>query len=272
MRREFFIALLTIAFFMNPAGDASAEEQSVCMSREPAISIPGCTEDINSGKLSGADLAWTFGLRGAQYHTTGKLDLALSDYSAAIHIDPSNALMFAMRGRIHEERENFGQALDDYNAAIKLDSKDPTFFILRGGLHDLKRDFQAGLADFSTAIILAPDHPEAHNGRCWLRATFGRELPEALDDCNNAIKIISDDPDFLDSRGFVYFRMRRYDDAIADYNAALKIAPQKAHSLFGRGLAKLGKGDQAGSAADIAAAKAINADIAARYESYGVRP
>jgi hypothetical protein len=49
---------------------------------------------------------------------------------------------------------------------------------------------------------------------------------------------------------------RGFDEAIADYDAALKLNPKMAASLYGRGLAKQKNGDQAGGDADIAAAKA----------------
>ena len=46
--------------------------------------------------------------------------------------------------------------------------------------------------------------------------------------------------------------------------------PKDANSLYGRGMAKLKSGDRAGGDADIAAAKAINPDIAEVYVGYGV--
>ena len=55
-------------------------------------------------------------------------------------------------------------------------------------------------------------------------------------------------PDYvnaLDSRGFVRLRAGQYDNAIADYDAALKLEPNKVASLYGRGMAKRRKGDYA---------------------------
>jgi hypothetical protein len=43
--------------------------------------------------------------------------------------------------------------------------------------------------------------------------------------------------------------------AIADFDAALKAEPAMASSLYGRGLAKRRRGDDAGGEADIAAAR-----------------
>lgn len=75
----------------------------------------------------------------------------------------------------------------------------------------------------------------------------------------------------MDSRGFVYLRLNRLDDAIADYDAGLKINPRTAASLYGRGIAKLRKGDTAAGQADIVAAKAAKAEIAEEFAKYGVK-
>jgi hypothetical protein len=64
--------------------------------------------------------------------------------------------------------------------------------------------------------------------------------------------------------------LHRYDEALADYNAALKLAPKLANSLYGRGMTKLKKGDPTGDA-DIAAAKAIRPDIADKMARYGMK-
>ena len=63
----------------------------------------------------------------------------------------------------------------------------------------------------------------------------------------------------------------RLDDAIADYDAALKLSPKLAGSLYGRGLARLRKGNTDDGNADIAAAKAIQSDVAEEFARYGVK-
>jgi hypothetical protein len=65
--------------------------------------------------------------------------------------------------------------------------------------------------------------------------------------------------------------MGQWGSAIDDYNEALQFNPKLASSLYGRGLAKLKKGDTTGGDADIAAAKAIEANIAADFARYGVQ-
>ena len=89
--------------------------------------------------------------------------------------------------------------------------------------------------------------------------------------CNESLRLQPDDVLALDSRGFTFLKMGRLDRAIADYDVALKLDPKLAGSLYGRGIAKLRRGEAAGGNSDVAAAKAIRPDIAETFEHYGVK-
>ena len=65
--------------------------------------------------------------------------------------------------------------------------------------------------------------------------------------------------------------MGQLDAAIGDYDFALRSDPKLANALYGRGLAKLRKGDSAGSDRDISAAKTIEATIGDQFMRYGVQ-
>jgi tetratricopeptide (TPR) repeat protein len=66
-------------------------------------------------------------------------------------------------------------------------------------------------------------------------------------------------------------KMGQFDTAIDDYNSALRFEPKLASALYGRGLAKLKKGDKIGSDVDISAAKTIQERIADEFARYGVQ-
>ncbi len=96
------------------------------------------------------------------------------------------------------------------------------------------------------------------------RAIAG-QLDPALVDCNESLRLRPDHAPTLDRRALVQLRHGRFDDAIDDYDAALKLSPNLPGALHGRGLARQKKGDNAGADADMAAAKAIDAGIAAKF-------
>jgi tetratricopeptide (TPR) repeat protein len=79
------------------------------------------------------------------------------------------------------------------------------------------------------------------------------------------------DATVLADRGDIYLRLGRYPAAIADFDAALRISPQYAAALYGRGLTKRALGDAAGADADIAAAQRIDPDVARDFEGDGIK-
>jgi len=94
-------------------------------------------------------------------------------------------------------------------------------------------------------------------------------LKPALADCNQALRLTPNNPATLDSRAFIFLKMTNFDAAVSDYDAALQSNPKLAFALYGRGLARLRNDDPSGEA-DMAAAKAIQADIAEEYARYGM--
>src|SRR5215467_5168656 len=196
--------------------------------------IDGCSAVIKAARDKGDKLAEAFNNRGVAYDKNGEYDRAILDYDQAIKLKPS-AEGYFNRGNAHLVKGHYDHAIDDYNQAIKL-----------------KADFAA-----------------AFDNRCWARAVAGI-LKQALADCNQALRLMPNNAATLDSRGFVFLKMTNFDAAVSDYDAALRINPKLAFALYGRGLARLKNEDPSGEA-DIAAAKALQADIAEEYARYGMQ-
>jgi tetratricopeptide (TPR) repeat protein len=159
----------------------------------------------------------------------------------------------------------------DYDKAIQINPKSAFAFNNRGASHQRKGDYAKASADYGEVTKLQPNNADAWSARCWVRAAGGREVQQALADCNQALKIKADAPDVRDTRGFVNLKLGKVDDAIKDYDAALKLDPKLAGALYGRGLARIKKGDRNGGNADISASRAIKSDIAEEFARYGLR-
>jgi len=229
------IGCAALAMTASPAEAQTQQQIDWCVNNGNAFSgdlaIGGCTASIQSGRWSGKDLVWAFINRGNAYVDKKDHDLAIADYDQAIRLDPKHALAFNGRGIAYRAKKDYDRAIADYDQAIRLD----------------------------------PNFASAFNSRCFARAVAGRELSQALADCNESLRLLPDQGHVLDSRGLVQLRLGAFDRAIADYDAALRKDPKRAHWLYGRGMAKLRSGDKAGGESDIEAAKAIQADIADVY-------
>ncbi len=132
--------------------------------------------------------------------------------------------------------------------------------------------FENALADLDGALKRKPADADLYKDRCWVRATWGRELFAALTDCDTSLQLAPGVPGTLASRALVFLRRADYASAIKDCDAALSKRPSFAPSLYMRGMAKRKSGDMPGGDADLAAAKAVDPKIAETYAGYGVTP
>lgn len=132
-------------------------------------------------------------------------------------------------------------------------------------------DKDGAIAAIDQAVAAGPGNPRLLNSRCWIKGTLNVALDTALKDCTRSIELSDSTTAALDSRAMVFFRMNRFDDALADLNAALDNAPGLAASLYMRGLI-LGRQGKAEGKADLAAARLINPRIDEDYKRYGIQP
>lgn len=113
---------------------------------------------------------------------------------------------------------------------------------------------------------------EARAMACRARAVLGQELDRALDECNTAARDRPGSPVVLEARGLVHLRLDNFDRAIQDFDKVLAEQPRNVWALYGRGLAKHGKGQAAAGDADINAAKGINPRIVSNAVARGFVP
>ncbi len=228
-----------------------------------ARQIEGCTFLIQRGiGYYGSNfIAWAYTKRGWANMATGERALAVSDYSKAIKTDPKYAPAYLQRAEVYIKKGDWELAIADYTKAIEAAPTDSYPYNSRGIAFQATGDARRAIADHSKAIELNPDFADAYSHRCSLRAELDSGLLLGLVDCDNAIRLKPDDAEFLDVRGFVYLRLKRFNEAMADLDAALKIDPKMDSALYTRGLVKKLKGDLLGANADIAAAKALSPEI-----------
>ena len=193
---------------------------------------------------------------------------SLSHPGQAIKLNTKFAAAYINRGVAYDYKGDYDRAIADYEQALKLKPSAEGHFN-RGNAHLAKREYDRAIDDYNQAIKLKADFGAAFDNRCWARAVVGILKP-ALADCNQALRLMPKNAATLDSRGFVYLKMSQFDAAVSDYDAALRINPKRAFALYGRGLARLKNEDTSGES-DVAAAKALQADIAEEYARYGMQ-
>lgn len=235
-----------------------------------AVRIAGCTALIDSGQGTTTSLAIAFNNRGNAHTAKGDYDRAIPDFDKSIKLDPTNAKPFNNRGAAYLRKGEYDLAIQSFDEAIKLKPNYGGAFANRAGAYLKKNAYDRAARDYDEAVRLEPNRASVWAGRCWTRAVLG-SLQEAMDDCRRALRQSPDDAATHDSLGLIHLKMDQFGTAIDDFSSALRFDPKLASALYGRGLAKLGKGDVAGSKADITAAKTIRAEIGDDFTRYGVK-
>lgn len=262
------IAWLLAAATMSYAASATAQDSSIvskidpCNNEDAAASdarIAACTVLIESNAGGAPLLTMAHNNRGIAYSRKGQYDQAIRDFDDSIKFDPTNDKAFNNRGVVYRTKGDYDRSIADFTEALKLNPDYANAFANRAESYQKKGDRERALSDLNEAIRLEPTMANAWNDRCWVRAQAGA-VQDALADCNEAVRL-GRTASRLDSRGFVYLKSSQWNQAIADYNAALSLNPKLASSLYGRGQAKLKSGDQSGGNADIAAAMATQPNI-----------
>lgn len=277
----------------NTRGKISAERQ-----------VSGCTALIESGKLSKVELGTAYGLRAFAHFLSSDTRRALADFAEAaalgpmpaeahlfrgdayimekdfaaaraslaeaIRLNPKFAAAYHRRGVSYAAEKDFARAIEEYDQAVKLDPAFAAAFRSRGFAYSDRGEFERAIVDFDRALQIEPKSSGSLNSRCWVRAILGRDLAAARSDCDQSLRLDQNDPDALNSRALVFFKLKQYSEAISDYDKALGIDPKDAGSLFGRGAAKHAAGNVGGGDADILAALAVRADVVDEYVRYGV--
>src|ERR1700734_1514700 len=108
-----------------PNGRTSVESQRCLMrvNETPELTIKYCSAAINSGSLSGSILASAFNNRGEAHFAKREYDLAIDDYTQAIHLNSELADAFDNRGVAYRIKGNYLKALQDFEQVIRVHPK-----------------------------------------------------------------------------------------------------------------------------------------------------
>ena len=198
-------------------------------------------------------------------------DAALADIDKALALEPKSSFAYVARARLRGQWKQPDLAMADAEKALELWPESYGARLVRYQLNQDAGHYDLAIKDLDNLIARRSDQAMLLNGRCWTRALANKDLDLALADCEASLKIAKD-PATLDSRAFVKLRKGDLPGSIADYDAALKLAPDQGASLFGRGVAKRRSGATAAGDADLAKARKIAPEIDKRFAGYGVTP
>ena len=210
------------------------------------------------------------GSRAIILEALGRYDEAAADAETAFGLSSNvqdafyQAYLLAYGGKPQE-------ALDLLDLVPVSDEETSDWVMARAIAQGLTGETDDALLMLQERVFEKPDEYNILNSQCWFSGLNAVALQEALSVCTRAIERASQPQAALDSRALVHYRMGDYDAALADLDAALKLQPSQAGSLFMRGIVMQAQGKKGGSKY-IEQALRLQPRLATRFASYGIEP
>lgn len=162
----------------------------------------------------------------------GRTEEALLRLQKSLAWDPGNATVYLQRAAWAREDGRYAEALEDCDRAIELADWNPLAKIERSQIYQHLGRRADAVADWKSVVemnerrrLLA--EVNLWNGLAYARAVAGMELDEALADMQRAVVREPAEPALLDTRGYLLYRLGKYDEAIVDLDAAVAGAERR---------------------------------------------
>ena len=158
---------------------------------------------------------------------------AITEYSAAIRLDPTYTNAYFNRGLAHLELENYSAALLDINQVINLTPNDLDVFAQRANIKKMMNDLNGAVADYSIVLDQKRDAAVfSDRGAAYMGL---KKFDEAIQDFRESIALDPNTAITWSQMADVFFAKKEYQTAIQHYGAALNINPKLVVALNNRG-------------------------------------
>ncbi|MSP83566.1 MAG: tetratricopeptide repeat protein [Alphaproteobacteria bacterium] len=175
-------------------------------------------------------LAWTARIRIAVIHDVlDRTDEATRELDTMAAERPDRADALVTLGDLWRGRQRWPEAIGAYDRALERigtpEQRHWRLFYARGVALERTQQWPKAEADFLKALELEPEHPFVLNylGYSWVDQ--GVNLDEALDMIERAVDQRPNDGFIVDSLGWAYFRLDKFDLAVKHLERAVELEP-----------------------------------------------
>ncbi|CAD7056492.1 tetratricopeptide repeat protein [Pseudorhizobium halotolerans] len=157
-----------------------------------------------------------------------KVEEARQHLKALIAADPSDLRSYLAYGSVLSDAKDYKEMAANYDKAVEVIGPVPkqgdwTIFFQRGIAYERLKKWDQAEPNFKKALELNPEQPQVLNylGYSWV--DMNRNLEEGLDMIRRAVELRPDDGYIVDSLGWAYYRMGRFEDAVAELERAVQL-------------------------------------------------
>ncbi len=154
---------------------------------------------------------------------------AIEHLEALLADDPDDMRAYLALGSVHSAQQDYRASADLYERAVaRIDEPQAehwNIFYQRGIAYERLKEWERAEPNFKQALELYPDHPQVLNylGYSWVDMKMN--LEEGLDLIKRAVELRPSDGYIVDSLGWAYYRLERYEEAVTELERAVGLMP-----------------------------------------------
>jgi tetratricopeptide (TPR) repeat protein len=156
LRALAFAVALLIGFGLAVAPQRAASDTGPavdCFSEDIERRIEGCTELIERGDQTLADMSLVYAMRALAYALTGRYEAAIRDYDVAIGMKPDFAAALNNRAWAYFRWGKGAMGLDDVERSLQLSPYNPTTLDTRAHIYHSLGRLDEALHDYNQAMF-----------------------------------------------------------------------------------------------------------------------
>lgn len=177
------------------------------------------TEELMASSRLDPDAPEPHAVLALLYYTQNKTEEAGREYGKALEnasrLDPKNISLYKSLGALYVDRKDYAAAERTYRLIIDLAPSDPEGYFFLANVCDEQGKRDQAIAWLRKTLEVAPDYDQALNYLGYVFADGNTNLDEARALIDRALELQPDNGAYLDSRGWLLFRLGKYRDAVA---------------------------------------------------------
>jgi len=158
-----------------------------------------------------------------------RYDEATAHLKKLLDADPTDMRAYLSLGNVYASKEDYKSAAEIYDKAVeklaKPQNADWNIFYQRGIAYERLKQWPKAEPNFRKALELFPNQPQVMNylGYSWV--DMNMNLEEGLDLIRKAVDLRPRDGYIVDSLGWAYFRLGRFEEAVIELERAVSLKP-----------------------------------------------